>query len=161
METRIDGLGQMPLRSLNLTSFDRLYDSLTEDAGTYATGVSPSGAVPPQWPPLETLCPDSPGPPCGTSGQIYLESALDHDGPAAMSIDLTQITSELGLHPDMSIDDIARIRRQFASRNHPDRVPAELRKIATIRMQVANALLDRLMGDLNDRDRSAGKKSCP
>ncbi len=38
--------------------------------------------------------------------------------------------------------EIRSIRRAFAMRNHPDRVPAELRGRATQRMTIANALID-------------------
>jgi hypothetical protein len=53
-----------------------------------------------------------------------------------------KIISELGLHSGASEAEIVILRREFALRNHPDRVPAELRDVATRRMMIANDLMD-------------------
>lgn len=37
---------------------------------------------------------------------------------------------------------LARARREFALRNHPDRAPPQLRAVAERRMQIANMLID-------------------
>jgi len=72
-----------------------------------------------------------------------------------ISLDPNRIVSELGLHAGVSDADIVALRRQFAMRNHPDRVPAELRDIATQRMMIANDLIDRYVASLkNARGRS-------
>lgn len=52
------------------------------------------------------------------------------------------VLRELGLAPGLRAHEVAALRRHFASRNHPDRMPAELRSLATRRMMIANALLD-------------------
>jgi hypothetical protein len=67
----------------------------------------------------------------------------DHgdEGPAIL-LDTQRILSELGLHSGATEAEIAILRREFALRNHPDRVPAELRDIATRRMMIANDLMD-------------------
>jgi hypothetical protein len=59
------------------------------------------------------------------------------------SLDPHRILSELGLHRDATEAEISVLRREFALRNHPDRVPSELRDIATQRMMIANDLMDR------------------
>jgi hypothetical protein len=56
--------------------------------------------------------------------------------------ELESVLRELNLTPGLRAPDVAAIRRNFASRNHPDRMPADLRSIATRRMMIANALLD-------------------
>jgi hypothetical protein len=62
-----------------------------------------------------------------------------------LSLDEEQIYLDLGLSPNLSMEDVAALRRQFALRNHPDRVTAEYRDIATRRMMVANAVCDRYL----------------
>ncbi|MBS0238447.1 MAG: molecular chaperone DnaJ [Proteobacteria bacterium] len=54
----------------------------------------------------------------------------------------------LGLSSNVTEADIAMFRREFALRNHPDRVPAELRPLATQRMMIANDLIDRYVARL-------------
>ncbi len=51
------------------------------------------------------------------------------------------IAVELGLDEAKSAD-LGRLRRIFALKNHPDRVPAHLRQNALKRMQIANGLID-------------------
>jgi hypothetical protein len=40
------------------------------------------------------------------------------------------------------MDDLLARRRNFARENHPDRAPADLRANATMRMKIANMLID-------------------
>jgi hypothetical protein len=68
------------------------------------------------------------------------------DGPDSapeVSLDPNKIQSELGLHSKSTEAEIAILRREFALRNHPDRVPAELREVATQRIMIANDIMDR------------------
>jgi hypothetical protein len=64
------------------------------------------------------------------------------------SLDPNKILLELGLGSRVSEADVASLRREFALRNHPDRVPAELRALATQRMMIANDLIDRYVAGL-------------
>ena len=52
------------------------------------------------------------------------------------------IARELGLEKLKAVRDFSRVRRDFAFRNHPDRVAPHLRERAIQRMQVANVLID-------------------
>jgi hypothetical protein len=52
------------------------------------------------------------------------------------------VADELHLTPNLTADDLARIRREFAKVNHPDRVLPPLRDEATRRMTIANSLID-------------------
>lgn len=52
------------------------------------------------------------------------------------------IALELGLNDAMSVEEIKRIRRDFALRNHPDVVADGDRMGATMRMQIANLMID-------------------
>jgi hypothetical protein len=65
-----------------------------------------------------------------------------NDVPDGSLFDPHKIRSELGLHSGASEAEIVILRREFALRNHPDRVPAELRDVATRRMMIANDLMD-------------------
>ncbi|MBY0562031.1 MAG: molecular chaperone DnaJ [Hyphomicrobium sp.] len=64
------------------------------------------------------------------------------------SLDPNKILLELGLGSGVPEADVASLRREFALRNHPDRVPAELRALATQRMMIANDLIDRYVAGL-------------
>jgi len=76
--------------------------------------------------------------------------AVDPAGKPAVeegpSIDPAEISRELGLGKKRSADELARLRRAFAFKNHPDRVPMHLRQRAMLRMQVANRLIDEARG---------------
>jgi hypothetical protein len=65
------------------------------------------------------------------------------DAPAAeLPIEPEAIAVELGLSSAMAPVDFSRLRRNFAFKNHPDRVAPHLRQRAMVRMQVANMLID-------------------
>lgn len=59
-----------------------------------------------------------------------------------LTTDPDDIARELGLSQAIEPKLLDRLRREFAFRNHPDRVPAHLRANAMMRMQVANMLID-------------------
>ena len=63
------------------------------------------------------------------------EAELPSTEPAAIS-------KELGLNASVAPEELARRRRVFAFKNHPDRVAPHLRQRAMVRMQVANMLID-------------------
>lgn len=64
-------------------------------------------------------------------------------------LDPNKILLELGLTSKVLEADITLLRREFALRNHPDRVPPELRPLATQRMMIANDLMDRYVSRLS------------
>ena len=59
-----------------------------------------------------------------------------------LSTDPEEIARELGLRSKRLPKDLDRVRRDFAFRNHPDRVAEHLRQRAIVRMQIANTLID-------------------
>lgn len=63
----------------------------------------------------------------------------DHSEGAGDAGDLTNI---LHLNPKLTQAELKHIRRAFAMRNHPDRVPADLRERADKNMAMVNALVD-------------------
>jgi hypothetical protein len=79
--------------------------------------------------------------------RLYGEQRPDGTQPAVWPADDAAIAAELRLGSARTGEDLRRIRRSFAMRNHPDRVPAWLRDEATRRMTIANALIDRAMRD--------------
>ena len=58
-----------------------------------------------------------------------------------LSVDPKVIAAELGL-ASARLNELGRLRRSFAMKNHPDRVAPHLRSQALARMQVANGLID-------------------
>ena len=48
-----------------------------------------------------------------------------------------------------SVDDLLARRRSFARDNHPDRAPEDLRINATLRMKIANMLIDETIRRIN------------
>jgi hypothetical protein len=76
----------------------------------------------------------------------------DNDGEAEHDpqslLDPNKILLELGLVSNSTEDDVLSLRREFALRNHPDRVRPELRDLATQRMMIANDLMDRYVARL-------------
>lgn len=81
--------------------------------------------------------------------KIYGEDGASPNGGPDAFLDPNKILLELGLTSKSSEADIASLRREFALRNHPDRVPPELRALATQRMMIANDLMDRYLARLN------------
>ena len=78
---------------------------------------------------------------------LYSDAGDDVD-KADMLLDPSKILIELGLDANFSEADIAALRREFALRNHPDRVQPDLRDLATQRMMIANDLMDRYLARL-------------
>ena len=62
------------------------------------------------------------------------------------------IARELSLHRIADVKSLDRLRREFAFRNHPDRVRPDWRQAAMARMQTANRLIDEA------KERLAGKR---
>jgi hypothetical protein len=79
----------------------------------------------------------------------YVADGDSETGPDSL-LDPNKILFELGLNSDFSETDIATLRREFALRNHPDRVRRELRDLATQRMMIANDLMDRYVARLRE-----------
>ncbi|MBO9631091.1 MAG: hypothetical protein J7516_16915, partial [Shinella sp.] len=53
-----------------------------------------------------------------------------------------EIAEDLALTGKEGMDDLLSLRRSFARENHPDRAPEDLRANATLRMKIANMLID-------------------
>jgi hypothetical protein len=63
------------------------------------------------------------------------------------------LACELGLAEGLTTREIERIRRSFALANHPDRVSADQRDLATRRMTVANMLIDKALAERRRKGR--------
>ncbi len=77
-----------------------------------------------------------------------LNSYLEHETETpetrrSKPSDPKAVADELNITADMSFSDLSRLRREFALANHPDRADATVRENATLRMMVANMLIDR------------------
>lgn len=60
-----------------------------------------------------------------------------------------EVAEDLALTGREDIDALTARRRSFARENHPDRAPAELRANATLRMKIANMLIDETIRRIN------------
>jgi hypothetical protein len=74
---------------------------------------------------------------------IYLEDAVAPLLEAIANCEQDAIAEELGLHQDLSLSELKKLRRAFARDNHPDRLDPSHRDVATRRMTIANMLIDR------------------
>lgn len=76
---------------------------------------------------------------------LYGETADAAQPAHVVELPTTQpdrIAAELGLDRPAPHKNLDRLRRAFAFKNHPDRVPPEMRERAMLRMQIANRLID-------------------
>ena len=69
--------------------------------------------------------------------------------PHLLRIAPEEVAEDLALGGKESIDELLARRRSFARENHPDRAPEELRANATLRMKIANMLIDETIRRLN------------
>jgi hypothetical protein len=75
--------------------------------------------------------------------QIYSE---ERPGPGQAPLDLYRVLAdELHLSPDLTVDELRKLRREFAISNHPDRVDPAERQGATRRMSLVNVLIDKAL----------------
>ncbi|MEI3855283.1 MULTISPECIES: hypothetical protein [Ensifer] len=84
----------------------------------------------------------------GAVERAYLDAAFVEPPPAPVMPDylartsLAEVAEELRLADDETSATLAGKRRMFAADNHPDRLPPEFRANATVRMKLANMLID-------------------
>ncbi|MGB8277028.1 MAG: hypothetical protein WCF20_03715 [Methylovirgula sp.] len=130
-------------------SFAEILDDLVAQSGNGTDAASPgrsfSGASGQDWlfslfaQDAETVAlPD-----VGGAAAFYREEAGEDVEPILEMAQEDQIAAELDLGSAATLADLARARRAFALRNHPDRFHPALRATANGRMQLANMLLDR------------------
>jgi hypothetical protein len=60
-----------------------------------------------------------------------------------------EVAEDLALKGKESVDELLARRRSFARENHPDRAPEDLRANATLRMKIANMLIDETIRRIN------------
>jgi hypothetical protein len=82
--------------------------------------------------------------PVGKLAQLYSEEPASRAPERARELDRF-LAEELRLSPDLSVEELRRLRREFAIYNHPDRVTASERELATRRMALVNVLIDRAL----------------
>jgi len=83
--------------------------------------------------------------PAGAPAALYNDAAHSPEDDDFDIPGLETVPAELALTNDLTPDGLHRIRREFARKNHPDRVPPRLRELATQRMVAANALIDQAL----------------
>lgn len=62
--------------------------------------------------------------------------------PHLLRVAPDEIAEDLSLNGKESVDELLARRRSFARDNHPDRAPEDMRANATLRMKIANMLID-------------------
>lgn len=100
---------------------------------TFASGAQAAAAyldlgAEPSEPPPPADPPPSPAPP--------------PPPPHLLRVSPEEVAADLALDGRESVEALLARRRGFARENHPDRAPAELRANATLRMKIANMLID-------------------
>jgi hypothetical protein len=81
--------------------------------------------------------------PVGKLAQLYSEGRTE---AGQVPQDLYRfLADELHLSPDLTVDELKRLRREFAVSNHPDRVDPAERQRATRRMSLVNVLIDKAL----------------
>lgn len=73
--------------------------------------------------------------------------------PGAPSIDPLDVQRDLNILTATSVKELLDARRNFARANHPDRMPILYRPQATIRMQIANRLVDDAIARMSGQGR--------
>lgn len=130
-------------------SFAEILDDLAAQSGNGTDAASPgrsfSAASGQDWlfslfaKDAETLAsPDVRG-----AAAFYTEEAGEDVALIVEMAEEDRIAAELDLDSAATLADLARARRAFALRNHPDRFHPAVRATANGRMQLANMLLDR------------------
>lgn len=71
------------------------------------------------------------------------------------SVKPADVARELRLRSSHTIEQLIEIRRRFALANHPDRVPAVIREAATVRMGIANMMIDEAIATVDSRTAKA------
>ncbi|QRM56390.1 hypothetical protein [Sinorhizobium sp. BG8] len=69
--------------------------------------------------------------------------------PHLLRIAPEEIADDLALKGTETLDELAALRRAFARENHPDLVDPDLRDNATLRMKIANMLIDETLRRIN------------
>lgn len=69
--------------------------------------------------------------------------------PHLLRVGPDEVAEDLSLNGKESVDDLLARRRSFARDNHPDRAPEDLRANATLRMKIANMLIDETIRRIN------------
>ncbi|WP_297298949.1 hypothetical protein [uncultured Methylovirgula sp.] len=86
-----------------------------------------------------------------SSAAAYREATGEAQPSLAPLDEEERVAMELDLANTASLDDLARIRRDFARRNHPDMLHPGLSEQATARMKIANMLIDQRARELKAR----------
>lgn len=138
----------MPIRTTPAPAFEALIDALSADQAeqTYSPTRRPaltiegleaaSGVIP-----NRALLKDP-------SGKIEKPAASDGVAAHELEADAASMLARLGLDGCTTESDVLALRRSFALRNHPDRLPPAMRQLATERMMAVNSLLDRHLARL-------------
>jgi len=127
-----------------------MYDAMLSNDDLELSGMPPARYLVTQW--LEIEIPPQAATPARTeiarSYNVNSAFGAQTGSKSDLSTDPAHIAAELGVKANMTVDEIDESRRNFALRNHPDRLPKLFNEVATIRMQIANAICDALKSTL-------------
>ena len=134
-------LGTSPIRPL---SFDEILDDIVEEARSVSSSKARPG------PTVETrmkwfshlldmaAAPETSA--IGSRRNAYSDEIRDVSTALA---DEDTVAAELALSRVVSLAELKQVRRDFALRNHPDRMHPTVQDWATRRMTIANMLIDK------------------
>jgi len=111
-------------------------------AGSYVDNEPESDAVSGARPGIEPDDMQAEPPRASAAREAPEAGAIHSDWEMPEASDPTSLIAELGLRPQMTPDELKRLRRDFALRNHPDRLHPARRETASRRMKTVNALID-------------------
>jgi hypothetical protein len=144
------------VKRMHLSNFRTVLDMLGDDADEEASQHTSAQAMNGIWRSsdqvqyaFDSISPENISAPLDRVARVYGETPpqMQQDPPSAVNIKTSgkSVLDELDLRDDLSDAELRRIRRDFAVRNHPDRVPLWQRDEATQRMTLANVLIDRAL----------------
>ena len=85
-----------------------------------------------------------------TAGHEFESYCQSQPIPASRPVD-EEVAEELQLSPELSVAEIHRIRRRFASRHHPDKMGGSVIAEASHRMALANRMIDEALRAVRGR----------
>jgi hypothetical protein len=133
-------LGTQPIRPL---SFDEILDDIVEEARFVGSKAQSTPAAEPRMKWFSHLLDMAVAPETSAVGSRRSLYGDDIPEISTALADEDTVAAELALSRIASLAELKQVRRDFALRNHPDRMHPKVQDWATRRMTIANMLIDK------------------
>jgi hypothetical protein len=133
-------LGTAPIRPL---SFDEILDDIVEEARSVSSTARHTPTAEPRMKWFSHLLDMAVAPETSAIGSRREAYGDDIAEISTALDDEDTVAAELALSRVASLAELKQVRRDFALRNHPDRMHPAVQGWATRRMTIANMLIDR------------------